>query len=121
MENIIELNGSLKELHIEGILINTVIEQIQKLFPNIGTVKNNAFLILEICNAIEDVHHKHEIKKVDKLAVFFKIYSGLFGTISSDEKQSITNTIDFLHRKGEIKLTPLLTKITRYFKKKFLD
>jgi len=120
MENIIELNGSLRELHIENILINTIVEEIQKLFPNIGTVKNNAFLILEICNAIEDSYKKHKIKKVDKLTVFFKIYTGLFGNISPEEKLSITNTIDYLHRKGDIKLTPLSKKIIRYLKKKFL-
>ena len=120
MENIIELNGSLKELHIESILISVIVEEIQKLFPNIGTVKNNAFLILEICNAIEDAYCKHNIKKVDKLALFFKIYSGLFGNISPEEKQSIVNTIDYLHRKGDIKLTPLFKKIIRYLKKKFL-
>ena len=120
MENIIELNGSLKELHIENILINVIVEEIQKLFPNIGSVKNNAFLILEICNAIEDAHNKHKIKKVDKLVIFFKIYTGLFGTISNEEKQSIVNTIDYLHRKGDIKITPLFKKIIRYLKKKFL-
>ena len=121
MENIIELNGSLKELHIESILISVIVENIQKLFPNVGTVKNNTFLILEICNAIEDAYHKHNIKKVDKLGLFFKIYSGLFGNISNEEKQSIVNTIDYLHRNGDIKLTPLFKKIIRYFKKKFLE
>ena len=45
MENIIELNGSLKKLHIESILISVIVEEIQKLFPNIGTVKDNTLTI----------------------------------------------------------------------------
>jgi hypothetical protein len=121
MENLIELNGSLKELHVESILINTIVEEIQKLFPNLSIVKGNTYLILEICNTIEDAYKKQKKgKKVNKLEIFFKIYSGLFGNISNEDKQILINNIDYLHRNGDIKATPMSKKIIKYFKKKFL-
>jgi hypothetical protein len=122
MENVIELNGSLKELHVESILINTIVEKIQMLFPNnLSIVKGNTYLILEICNAIEDSYKKQKKgKKVNKLDIFFKIYSGLFGNISNEDKQTLTNNIDYLHRNGDIKATSLSKKIVRFIKKKFL-
>ena len=121
MENVIELNGNLREIHVESILINTIVEEIQKLFPNLSVVKNNVYLILEICNSIEDAYKKQKKgKKVNKLEIFFKIYSSLFGNISNEDKQTLTNNIDYLHRNGDIKATPLSKKIVRFIKKKFL-
>lgn len=120
MENLIELNGNLKDLHIENVLIKTVIDEISLLFPNKELVRNNTFLILQICIAIEDIVFKHKLKKINKLELFFKIYSGIFGNISENDKHAITSTIDYLWRKGEIIITPLSKKIIKWFKKKFL-
>jgi len=76
-----------------------IIERISK-FENLASYRGNQELCVLICNSLE---HLCRGEKIDKLALALSIYDSLFQNLTDEEKQSITDTISFLHHNGFIK------------------
>jgi hypothetical protein len=112
-EPIIEMQGSLKKISLENMLINQVRSEIHSNFPNVQDVRMNVDLINQICNTLEN-HVNGE--KVDKLELFLKIHSSCFGQMDEKDKQTITSIIKYLNDNDKIKARSLLSKIWRFLK-----
>lgn len=112
-------SNELKSIQIENIVINAVVEQIKKDFPNCQSVKFNIDLINDICDAIEEVVKTNKLNVV-KIDLFFKIYNTVFGNTTDEQKLFLRNVIDNLHKNGQIKVASRLYKFYKWLKSFFL-
>lgn len=109
----------LKSIQIENIIINSIVEQLKRDFPQNESVKLNINLINDICDTIEEVVKSNGLKVV-KIELFFKIYERVFGKVNEEQKVYILNTINHLHETGQIRVVPKLVKFLKWIRSFFL-
>ena len=84
-------------------------------------LKNDEQFILHVCEIVESIFTEKKIKKRKKELVL-KIIQRLIPELTDDEKQMISDKIEFLHSNNVIKHVPkskvMLNKIISVFKKK---
>lgn len=109
--------NSLKNLNLENKLVKEIGEIIENDFGSMMSVKGNIELINLVCNCIEDMVKYSGIVKVDKLELFWKIYTRIFGQPTTEEKVQVTSTVEYLHDAGKIKARSFV----RYVVEKLID
>ena len=103
----IEFNGSLKNKQLEKKVIDTIVSEVIKL---------DIELINEICNLIEEAVKSNKIKKINKLDLFIKAHTAVFGNITEQEKAVLISNIEYLHNNGKIKALSISKKIINFLK-----
>ena len=91
---VIKPKGNLKKLQLENQLVMTVINA---MFPDLSSVKLDIDIVLQICNAIETQVKIYNLKNVNKLDLFFRVYTYCFGVVDDKERQFLTKIIEDLH------------------------
>lgn len=100
--------GSLKFVCLENQLVKKVVDEIQNDFSGLNEIKMNIELVNSVCNQIEDFVKYSNMKKVNKLELFFKIYQKLFSNLSEEDKNHLEELVDYLLLHNKIKARPLL-------------
>ena len=117
---VIKPKGNLKKLQLENQLVMTVKNEINAMFPDLSSVKLDIDIVLQICNAIETQVKIYNLKNVNKLDLFFRVYTYCFGVVDDKERQFLTKIIEHLHMSNRIKALSYLKRIMRFVKQFFL-
>ena len=112
----IEFNGSLKNKQLEKKVIDTIVSEVIGNFQNYHSLKLDIELINEICNLIEEAVKSNKIKKINKLDLFIKAHTAVFGNITEQEKAVLISNIEYLHNNGKIKALSISKKIINFLK-----
>lgn len=120
-EGVVEYKNSIKNIALEQKIIKAIAEQLKRDFPSVEVIKFNIDIINDICNAIEEMVDEHKLSKVNKLDLFLKIYSSVFGNLSEQDKKIIVMIVEYLHTNGLIKIKPFLSKIWKRYIKPFFS
>lgn len=120
-EGVVEYKNSIKNIALEQKIIKAIAEQLKRDFPSVEVIKFNIDIINDICNAIEEMVDEHKLSKVNKLDLFLKIYTSVFGNLSEQDKKIIVMIVEYLHTNGLIKIKPFLSKIWKRYIKPFFS
>ena len=116
MEPIINYKGTLKNLKLENVLIQTIKQELHESFPQLENVKLNLDLVKQICKAIETNCKVNNLHKVNKLELFFKIYESTFGRLDERDKIFLESMINYLHKSGMIHARSFTSRLIRIIK-----
>ena len=111
MEPVIKYKGTLKNLKLENILIQQIQSELRESFPKIEEVKLNLDLVKQICKVIETNCKTNNLKDVNKLDLFFKIYESTFGRLDDRDKLFLESMINYLHKNKMIKAKSLTSRL----------
>jgi hypothetical protein len=95
-DSIIEMEGSLKQIQLENMMIQKIRNELCESFVTMQDVD----LIRQICCTIEDMASG---QKINKLELFMKIHRSCFGQMDEKEIQTVTNIIKYLNDNKKLK------------------
>lgn len=111
--NFIDTTSTLHNFMTEGRIINAIADELQKI-PDIKNLKMSLDLLLHIALMIENLTAENNIKgrpKGYKVELCIKIFEKLGFINNPDDKQFITNGLNFLHSAGKIKRISFIKRI----------
>jgi hypothetical protein len=113
-----QYKGSLKNIHFENNLVESVATSIINDFPDIAIIKNNVEVINLICNIVEEVSSTRNSKQ-NKEELFFKIYERIFRDVGNADKVFVSNIIQFLLSNNLIEKVSMIRKLINKIKNIF--
>lgn len=111
--NFINTTSTLHNFITEGQIVNTVVEQLQKI-PDLKNLKMSLDLLLHIALIIENLTAENNVTgkpKGYKVDICIKIFEKLGFINNPDDKQFIVNGLNFLHSAGKIKRLSFFKRI----------
>lgn len=103
--DLIDTTSTFHNFVTEGKIIHLIVEELQKI-PDLKKMKMSLDLLLHIALMIENLTAENNIKgkpKGYKVDICVKIFEKLGFINNPDDKEFITNGLNFLHSAGKIK------------------